>query len=810
MILNLVTYLSIILSLIKVLLKRNVRMRYCISFLVVIFPFILFGQGSKNLELVSKVEIDTTGNDVWGFKHSNGIEYAIMGDNNSTRIISLEDPNNPVEVADIPGARSIWRDFKEFDDIVYVVADRGTQGLLMINLQDINEISHRSINPEVTIGDGTQIINTCHNLYANEDGYLYLSGCNVGAGGVIIYNLNNTPLNPEYAGIANLEYAHDVFVEGDLMYASEIYLGQLGIYDISNKAEPQLLGSTNTPNNFTHNAWSSADNKYVFTTDERGESFVGAYDISDLSDIKFLDKIKPIDNVGAIPHNTHFHENYLYTSWYTEGVRITDVTRPDNMIEVGYYDTWEGGSGGFNGCWGAYPFLPSGLLLANDRQNGLFILRPTLVRASYLEGQVINSETGEPVNGVTVKINSNDTNNEQSDASGIFKTGQCTPGEFVVTISHPDYFSIDTTITLASGEVTALDISLQKRSIFSFAATTSVANGEPIAFTSVLIENEDQSYLLSSGQEGQAVQDVFEGEYRVYSGRWGWKQKDHGTVMVDENTSLNLILEPGFEDDFLFDFGWKSFSNASAGEWVRAVPNATIFQGKKSNVDVDLPDDLGMSCFMTGNAGGQAGTDDVDNGTTTLTSDWFSAEGLVEPAVQYYHWFFNAGGETVTPNDSLNVFLITPADTQLIQTIKSVEVEGEWIKSTIPLDSEIDLEFLKIMFVAQDDVTDGHIVEAGVDVFRVIDILASPVEESEEVTLFSVFPNPVNDQLTIKSKEDMGTTAIRVFDTSGRLVFKDIMESKVKSINLPDLGSGTYFLNVKGNRFKQTIKLVKI
>jgi len=217
-----------------------------------------------------------------------------------------------------------------------------------------------------------------------------------------------------------------------------------------------------------------------------------------------------------------------------------------------------------------------------------------------------------------------------------------------------------------------------------------------------------------------------------------------------------------------------------------------------------------MSCFMTGNAGGQAGTDDVDNGTTTLTSDWFSAEGLVEPAVQYYHWFFNAGGETVTPNDSLNVFLITPADTQLIQTIKSVEVEGEWIKSTIPLDSEIDLEFLKIMFVAQDDVTDGHIVEAGVDVFRVIDILASPVEESEEVTLFSVFPNPVNDQLTIKSKEDLGTTAIRIFDTSGRLVFKDIMESKVKSINLPDLGSGTYFLNVKGNRFKQTIKLVKI
>ena len=48
------------------------------------------------------------------------------------------------------------------------------------------------------------------------------------------------------------------------------------------------------------------------------------------------------------------------------------------MNEIAYYDTspdYEGGE--FEGCWGAYPFLPSGLILATDQQTGLHILEIT-------------------------------------------------------------------------------------------------------------------------------------------------------------------------------------------------------------------------------------------------------------------------------------------------------------------------------------------------------------------------------------------------------------------------------------------------
>jgi hypothetical protein len=78
---------------------------------------------------------------------------------------------------------------------------------------------------------------------------------------------------------------------------------------------------------------------------------------------------------NVVPHNTHVIGNYLVTSYYTDGVTIVDASDPYNLIEVAYFDTspqYEGD--GYNGCWGAYPYLPSGLILATDRQNGLHVL----------------------------------------------------------------------------------------------------------------------------------------------------------------------------------------------------------------------------------------------------------------------------------------------------------------------------------------------------------------------------------------------------------------------------------------------------
>ena len=143
----------------------------------------------------------------------------------------------------------------------------------------------------------------------------------------------------------------------------------MGIYDVTDKQNITQLATQPTPYNFTHNVWVNAENTVAFTTDEKANAPVAAYDITDLNDIRELDQFRPVAtlNENVIPHNTHTWNNWLITSYYTDGGIIADASRPENIIEVGNWDSFLGGNGGFNGAWGAYPFLPSGLVLLSDR-----------------------------------------------------------------------------------------------------------------------------------------------------------------------------------------------------------------------------------------------------------------------------------------------------------------------------------------------------------------------------------------------------------------------------------------------------------
>ena len=38
--------------------------------------------------------------------------------------------------------------------------------------------------------------------------------------------------------------------------------------------------------------------------------------------------------------------------------------------------------------WGVYPWLPSGLIIASDIEEGLYVLQPNYVRGAYLEGSI--------------------------------------------------------------------------------------------------------------------------------------------------------------------------------------------------------------------------------------------------------------------------------------------------------------------------------------------------------------------------------------------------------------------------------------
>jgi hypothetical protein len=193
-------------------------------------------------------------------------------------------------------------------------------------------------------------------------------------------------------------YFHDGMVRGDTIWGSAVYEGKFIIVDASVKDSTVALATHGTPNAFTHNTWISDDNSVLFTTDEIGDAFLTAYDVSDLANITELDRIQTSLGVSVIPHNAHVYGQWVVTSYYTAGVQIVDAKYPELLVEVGYYDTSPSfSSNGFYGNWGAFPYFESDAIICSDIEEGLFVLEPTYVEASRVHVVVYDSITRAPL-----------------------------------------------------------------------------------------------------------------------------------------------------------------------------------------------------------------------------------------------------------------------------------------------------------------------------------------------------------------------------------------------------------------------------
>lgn len=111
--------------------------------------------------------------------------------------------------------------------------------------------------------------------------------------------------------------------------------GYLRIYDIKNPANPVQLSTFATPN---------TNNEAVATQ--------GTWSV----------------------HNPEVVGNIVYASWYSDGVRVIDISKPKSPREIG---SWTGagapaGAPAVN-IWSVVPH--NGLLLASDRNFGLYILK---------------------------------------------------------------------------------------------------------------------------------------------------------------------------------------------------------------------------------------------------------------------------------------------------------------------------------------------------------------------------------------------------------------------------------------------------
>lgn len=74
-------------------------------------------------------------------------------------------------------------------------------------------------------------------------------------------------------------------------------------------------------------------------------------------------------------------------------------------------------------------------------------------------------------------------------------------------------------------------------------------------------------------------------------------------------------------------------------------------------------------------------------------------------------------------------------------------------------------------------------------------------------SLFSIYPNPVKNMLNIRSKTAVNT--ITIYDLLGKVVLTASPDMISPSIDMSDLSSGTYLVNLKIGNTSKTVKVIK-
>ena len=363
-----------------------------------------------------------SGNDIWGWTDpTTNHEYALVGLSDGTFFVDVTAPTAPVLLGKLPTATvaTVWRDIKVYHDYAFIVSEARDHGMQVFSLAKLRGLTADPDRRFTADARYTGVTNV-HNLVINEDtGFAYAVGAtsrgadlppSCAAPGFHAINIQD-PLHPTFAGcfsdvnkdaspVTAPGYTHDaqciVYDGPDTDYTGrEVCVGSnedvMTFFDVTDKANARIISQAAYPNDaYTHQAWFTEDRRYLVGNDELDEqnglvpfqrSLV--FDVQDLDNPEFIFAFD--SGLTTIDHNLYIRDGLAYESNYESGLRIVDTrTIPQGrMEEVAFFDTYpQSTTAQFNGQWSNYPYFKSGIVIANDINNGLFILQPDVLRAS--------------------------------------------------------------------------------------------------------------------------------------------------------------------------------------------------------------------------------------------------------------------------------------------------------------------------------------------------------------------------------------------------------------------------------------------
>lgn len=289
-----------------------------------------------------------------------------------------------------------------------------------------------------------------------------------------------------------------------------------------------------------------------------------------------------------------------------------------------------------------------------------------------------------------------------------------------------------------------------------------------------------------------------------------------------------VIVYDGEEED-----GWSVESSTTSGTWVLEKPVGTYNtrSGTPPDVPWAQPDEdhtpgEGLDkCWVTGNAnpGEGIGRNDVDDGTTDLTTRGYDITQFRQPLLRYYRWYTNDQGDN--PGNDYWVVRMSPDGIGRWVLVERTNVSSPfWFKRLVRIADRFDPSTgFSVRFSASDDEENGSIVEAAVDDFVLLDIdesLVSSVDGSPlpgSLELRQNFPNPFNPSTTVSYVlPSRGEVRLGVYTPLGSRVaqlHEGIQDAGEHSVHFDasTLPSGLYVYEIEfgGQRLTKKMMLIR-
>ena len=616
------------------------------------------------MQLLSHLPFEQESSDITGF-YQNGREFAVMGLQDAAVFIDITDPYNPFEISRIQGSVSVWRDIKYWNEHIYIGTE-ADDGIKIVSVSNPD-------NP--TLVNIIDDVDNSHNIHIDSDGYLYIVGAD--DNDIWIYDLAY-PATPVLVGTWNYQdntttqqgYCHDIEVYNNKLYCAAIYVGYFYIIDVSDKTNPITLAShfSGIDGISTHDVAITEDERYLFTGDENLGGHIKAWDIQDYNNINLVDEYIPENGEEHSAHNLYVRPgtNQLIISYYADGTRVLDVSDPTNLEEIAYYDMSDI-EGLYVSNWGVYAYLPSGLIISSDIEQGLFIFE--------LGGVSIMHDRVEDVD-----------------------------------------FEEDGPYVYFEAEVESFDGYIEEV-ILHYSTNNSIWNDVEMSLNTA--ENNLYDVVMTFDDAGVII-------YYYITARNNLNQSTKYPDMEEYLTfaygNLDLILFEDFENDN----SWFVESTATDGIWELGIPNGSSEQGGTINeldpYTVQTYEDHtinGEKCFLTGNEEinpSSPGQDDVDGGTTTLYTDIYNLSDYNEVVLTYWRWYTNNLGNN--PGTDVWTVQVTNDGNNWIDLENTTTSLNIWLERQFILTEFIEFsDQMQFRFIAS-DLTSPSLVEAAVDDFK--------------------------------------------------------------------------------------------